>query len=148
MKLRADHKIAARHRGPRDRRSDGRGCLGRSRAPTTLAEHLGAAGGVPARIGSVDADLTGTVRLSDVALGELDRRRSQSRPRSRSTRCSTVSSRADEIRVAGPHLAIAVDRDGDSDLARLVRKLAHGGPAHGAARSRHAFAGSSSARAR
>src|SRR6478672_9816041 len=34
-----------------------------------LADHLGAAAGVPARIGNVDADLTGTIRLSDVALG-------------------------------------------------------------------------------
>ena len=36
-----------------------------------LAAHLGTAAGVPARIGAVDADLTGTVRLSDVALGQL-----------------------------------------------------------------------------
>src|SRR5947209_6167792 len=36
-----------------------------------LASHLGRAGGVPARIGKLDADLTGTLRLSDVSLGEL-----------------------------------------------------------------------------
>src|SRR5436190_1931632 len=36
-----------------------------------LADHLGHAAGLPARIGAVDADLTGTLRLSDVALGEL-----------------------------------------------------------------------------
>src|SRR5512143_2705649 len=36
-----------------------------------LAARRGCAAGVPARIGAVDADLTGTIRLSDVALGNL-----------------------------------------------------------------------------
>ena len=34
-----------------------------------LATQLGTAGGVPATIGTVDADLSGAVRLSDVAFG-------------------------------------------------------------------------------
>ncbi|HEV7553846.1 MAG TPA: hypothetical protein VGO00_00240, partial [Kofleriaceae bacterium] len=36
-----------------------------------VADRISTAAGVPARIGSIDADLTGTVRLSDVALGGL-----------------------------------------------------------------------------
>src|SRR5262245_23594673 len=36
-----------------------------------LAVHLGASAGVPVGIGGVDADLTGTIRLADVALGDL-----------------------------------------------------------------------------
>lgn len=87
-----------------------------------LAKHLGVAGGMVARIGAIDADLTGTIRLSEVALGDL-------------ARADTVEAsvaldsllegtlRADEIRVAGPRVAIQIDGDGDSDLARLARRL-------------------------
>src|SRR5690606_30327555 len=40
----------------------------RAEAP---AVGLGTASGVPVRVGAVDADLTGSVRLSDVAFGDL-----------------------------------------------------------------------------
>jgi hypothetical protein len=96
-----------------------------------LAEHLGAVAGVPARIGNVDADLTGTIRLSDVALGELV---AVDQIEASVALDSLLSGQlgADELRVAGPRVQIAVDRDGDSDLARVVRKLARG---HGGAGS-------------
>jgi hypothetical protein len=88
-----------------------------------LAGHLGAASGVPARIGGVDADLTGTLRLSDVALGSLF---SAERVEASVALESLLSGQLapDEIRVAGPRIAVDVDRDGDSDLSRIVRRLA------------------------
>ncbi|HET9624747.1 MAG TPA: hypothetical protein VFP84_25445, partial [Kofleriaceae bacterium] len=87
-----------------------------------LAAHLAAAGGVATTIGAVDADLTGTIRLSDVAFGDLIAADAVEA----SVGLDSVlagSVRADELRVAGPRVALAVDRDGDSDLARLARKL-------------------------
>src|SRR5258706_6840269 len=88
-----------------------------------LAEHLGAAAGVNARIGNVDADLTGTIRLSDVALGEL---LSADAIEASVALDSLLAGQigADELRVAGPHVQISIERDGDSDLSRVVRKLA------------------------
>ncbi|HTR51199.1 MAG TPA: transglycosylase domain-containing protein [Kofleriaceae bacterium] len=95
-----------------------------------LADDLGATGGVTARIGGVDADLTGTVRLSDVELGELFA--------ADSIEASVALEPlldghigADEIRVAAPRIALAIDRDGDSDLARLVRRFAQHGHGSG-----------------
>src|SRR5437764_9107325 len=91
----------------------------------TLAEHLGTAGGVPARIGTIDAALTGTVRLSDVALDELF---SADAVEASVALDSLLSGElgADEVRVAAPRVSLEVDRSGDSDLARLVRRLAAG----------------------
>src|SRR5438445_9153873 len=73
-----------------------------------LASHLGRAGGVPARIGKLDADLTGTLRLSDVSLGELFA--------ADAIEASVAAGPllagqlgADEIRVAGPRVSIEVD---------------------------------------
>jgi len=88
-----------------------------------LADRLATAGGVPARIGGVDVDLTGAVRLTDVALGEL--------VAIDAIEASVAMSsllgghlRADEIRVERPHVAISVGADGDSDLAKLARRIA------------------------
>jgi hypothetical protein len=88
-----------------------------------LAAHLGTASGTPARIGGVDADLTGTLRLSDVALGTLF---SAERVEASVALESLLSGQLapDEIRVAGPRIAVDVDRNGDSDLSRIVRRLA------------------------
>ncbi len=88
-----------------------------------LAARLGTAAGVPARIGSLDADLTGTLRLSDVALGELF---AAERVEASVALESLLSGHfsADEIRVAAPRISVEVTRDGDSDLARVVRRLA------------------------
>ncbi|MEJ7599187.1 MAG: biosynthetic peptidoglycan transglycosylase [Kofleriaceae bacterium] len=93
-----------------------------------LATRLGEAGGVPARIGAIDADLTGTLRLSEVALGELV---SADAIEASVGMGSLLRGqlRADEIRVASPHVAIQIGTDGDSDLARLARKLLGSGPA-------------------
>jgi len=88
-----------------------------------LAEQLGAAGGVPARIGAIDADLSGAVRLTDVAFGDLI----SAEAIEASVGMGSLLDgqlRADEIRVEGPHIEIRVDADGDSDLARLAHRLA------------------------
>jgi hypothetical protein len=87
-----------------------------------LAAHLGAAGGVPARIGRVDADLTGAVRLSDVALGELVTADAIEASVALDSLLAGAL-RADEIRVAAPRVAAQIDGEGDSDLARLARRL-------------------------
>lgn len=89
-----------------------------------LAGALGRAGGVPARIGGVDADLTGTIRIEELALGDL----LAADAIEASVGMGSLLGgqlRADEIRVDSPHVAIRIDADGDSDLARLARKLLH-----------------------
>jgi hypothetical protein len=99
---------------------------------SALADHLAAAAGVPARLGDVDADLTGTVRLSDVALGQLIAADSiEASVALESLLAGQLG--ADEIRVAGPKVALEVDRSGDSDLARVVRRLSHSGHRGGGA---------------
>ncbi|HEX5061454.1 MAG TPA: biosynthetic peptidoglycan transglycosylase [Kofleriaceae bacterium] len=92
-----------------------------------LADHVGERGGIHARIGAVDADLTGTIRLTDVALGDLFAAEAvEASVALDSLLAGHVS--ADEIRVAAPRIAVEVDRDGDSDLARLVRRLGRRDP--------------------
>ncbi|HLL25879.1 MAG TPA: hypothetical protein VK427_27260, partial [Kofleriaceae bacterium] len=92
-----------------------------------LAEALATAGGVPARIGSVDADLTGAIRLTDIELGSL---LSVDAIEASVAMSSLLGGqlRADEIRVDGPRVAIELDTHGDSDLARLLRRLARRSP--------------------
>jgi hypothetical protein len=87
-----------------------------------LADRLTAAGGVAARIGAIDADLTATLRLSDVALGALVRADAIDASVALDSLLSGTL-RADEIRILGPRVALRVDPDGDSDLARLARRL-------------------------
>ncbi|HSN27255.1 MAG TPA: hypothetical protein VLT45_13260, partial [Kofleriaceae bacterium] len=100
-----------------------------------LADRLGSAAGVTTTIGSVDADLTGTVRLSDVALGSLVEADSiEASVALQSLLDGQLG--ADEIRVAGPRVSLEVDRTGDSDLARVVRKLAHRGTGGGSGQHR------------
>ncbi len=94
-----------------------------TRTRTDLLEaELTAAGGVEARIGRVDADLTGTVRLSEVALGTLVAAESLEAAVGLESLLDGEL-RADEIRVAGPRVDLEVRRDGDSDLAALARRL-------------------------
>ena len=90
---------------------------------TELADQLGAAAEVPARIGAIDARLTGTVRVSDVALGELVLADAIEGSVGMDSLLDGEL-RADEIRVENPIIAIRVDSDGDSDLARLARRFA------------------------
>ena len=102
-----------------------------------LAADLRAAGGVAVRIGGVDADLTGTIRLSNVAFGTLVSADAiEASVALTSLLAGTL--RADEIRVSAPRVAIEIDGAGDSDLARLARRLAGhgGGGAPGAGRLR------------
>src|SRR5690606_17619442 len=85
------------------------------------------AGALPVRIGSVDASLTGAIRLSDVAFGEL----LVAEAIEASVALESLLAgelRADEIRVEGPRIALEGDADGDSDLARLTRRFARRGP--------------------
>jgi len=90
-----------------------------------LADRIGARGQINARIGSIDADLTGTIRLTDVALGDLFAAESvEASVALDSLLAGHVS--ADEIRVASPRIAVEVGRDGDSDLAQLVRRFGRG----------------------
>jgi hypothetical protein len=95
-----------------------------------LAGRLAQLAGVPARIGAIDATLTGTIRLDDVALGELFAADAIEGSVGMSSLLAGEL-RADEIRVAHPALAIEIDPDGDSDLARLARRLANGRAAAG-----------------
>ena len=117
-----------------------------------LADRLGEAAGVPARIGSLDADLTGTLRLSDVALGELF---AADRVEASVALESLLSGQfsADEIRVAAPRIDVEITRDGDSNLARVVRRLAElrkksGSSSRGAARVRRIVVSSGTLTAR
>ena len=96
-----------------------------------LAAHLGEAGGVPARIGGVDADLTGAIRITDVALGELFAADAIEASVAMGSLLDGQL-RADELRVAAPHVAIELDADGDSDLARLLRRMVQRGRPTGA----------------
>ena len=88
-----------------------------------LSVHLSSAADVPSSIGSVDADLTGTIRLSNVAFGSLV----TAETIEASVALDSLLSgnlRADEIQIASPRVAIEIDADGDSNLARLARRLA------------------------
>lgn len=102
-----------------------------------LADHLSSASGVHASIGAVDADLTGTVRLSDVAFGSLV---SADSIEASVALDSLLSGdlRADEIQIASPRVAIEVDADGDSNLARLARRLAKRPAPHATSSPSHA----------
>ncbi|MBA3452170.1 MAG: transglycosylase domain-containing protein [Deltaproteobacteria bacterium] len=88
-----------------------------------LTDELGTAAGVPVRIVTVDADLTGSVRLSDVAFGELIAADSIEASVALDSLLAGEL-RADEIRVSGPRVSLNVGVDGDSDLSRLVHRLA------------------------
>src|SRR5262245_56139487 len=69
-----------------------------------LADRLHAAGGVAARVGAIDADLAGTLRLSGVALGELVAADAiEASVALDSLLAGTL--RADEIRVVAPRVA-------------------------------------------
>ncbi|MGE0548207.1 MAG: transglycosylase domain-containing protein [Kofleriaceae bacterium] len=100
-----------------------------------LAGHLGSAGGMPASIGDVDAELTGAIRFSDVGIGQLFFAEALEASVSLS---SLLDGRfgADEIRVDSPRVALQVERDGDSNLARLARRLVVERGAASGARSR------------
>jgi hypothetical protein len=125
MKLNRDHAIAAVTAVLAVGIPAGGWSLVRART-AELAAHIGERGEVFARIGSIDADLTGTIRMRDVALGALFAADSVEASVALDSLFAGHLA-ADEIRVAGPRIAVQVDRDGDSDLARLVRQLGRPG---------------------
>ncbi len=88
-----------------------------------VAARLTAAGGVPARIGGIDADLTGSIRLTDVALGDLV---AVDAIEASVAMGSLLDGelRADEIRVTAPRVSIELSSTGDSPLAALARRFA------------------------
>lgn len=105
-----------------------------------LAPALAALTGQPVSIGAVDFGLTGTVRLTDLAVGDL-------------VAADAVEAsvgmgsllggrlRADEVRVEAPRLRARVDGAGGSDLARVIQRVAarrpvRRGPAGGSERLR------------
>ncbi|MGE0870969.1 MAG: transglycosylase domain-containing protein [Kofleriaceae bacterium] len=110
-----------------------------------LAGRVGAAGGVPATIGDVDAELTGAIRFSKVGIGQLFFAEAIEASVSLG---SLLEGRfgADEIRVSSPRVALHIERDGDSNLARLARRLVvdRGGQAVPRTRVRRIVVGSGS----
>jgi hypothetical protein len=92
------------------------------RETRALASQLTRAAGVPAHLGQIDADLTGAVRITDVRLGDL---LAADALEAAVAMGSLLRGRlrADELRVEHPRVAVRVDADGDSDLARVARRL-------------------------
>ena len=113
-----------------------------------LAEHLALVADVPAQIGGVDSDLTGTIRLTDVGFGDLI----GADEIEASVSLESILAgelHADEIRVVAPRVSLAIDASGDSDLARLARRLAGaGGSGGGTSRVRRIVVSSGSLVAR
>lgn len=104
-----------------------------------LSDRLTEAAELPAKVGGVDADLTGTVRLTDVSIGDL---LSVDAVEGATSLESLLDGQVgvDEVRVDSPRVSIAIDANGDSDLARLARRMqarrGGGGGEGGAARQR------------
>ncbi|HEY4243559.1 MAG TPA: transglycosylase domain-containing protein [Kofleriaceae bacterium] len=103
---------------------------------TAVEERLSAAAGERAHIGGIDAALTGTVRLTDVAIGDVLAADSIEASVGLDSLLAGEL-RADEIRVQGPRVALRVDADGDSDLARLLRRFGGGSASGGGAARGH-----------
>src|SRR5262245_29780767 len=93
-----------------------------ARAERDLAPRLTALTGVASQIGGVEAGLTGTIRLTDVAIGPLfEARALEARIALSSLLAGQLS--ADEIRVEAPRLRARM-RDGELDLATVVHRIA------------------------
>jgi Transglycosylase len=94
-----------------------------SRQIGSLEERLSQQAGVACTISSIEAGLTGALRLRDVRLGDLLQAEAVEASMSWAGLLSGAMA-ADEIRVEGPRLALAIDASGDSDLARTLARLA------------------------
>src|SRR5689334_14429867 len=94
----------------------------RSRCADELGTKLTALAGMPSRIATVDAGLTGTVRLTDVAIGDLFAARAIE---ARVALPSLLAGRltADEVFVEAPRLRATVV-GGEVDLVRVMRRIA------------------------
>ncbi len=94
----------------------------RSRCADELGTKLTALAGMPSRITTVDAGLTGTVRLADVAIGDLFAARAIE---ARVALPSLLAGRltADEVFVEAPRLRATVT-GGKVDLIEVMRRIA------------------------
>jgi hypothetical protein len=98
------------------------------RVDSGLAPALARLTGQPVAVGGVDAGLTGTVRLTDLAVGDLV----EADAAEASVGMGSLLGgrlRADEIRVEAPRLRARIDGAGGSDLARVVQRVAARRPA-------------------
>ncbi len=88
-----------------------------------LGHRLGDLTGERSSVGGVEAGLTGEVRLTDVRIGEL---LAIGAVEASVSMASLLDGElgADEIRLERPRLRARVDAGGDSDLARVLRKVA------------------------
>lgn len=102
------------------------------RQVSALEEQLTRQAGVPCAIASVEAGLTGNLRLGEVRLGGMVSAEALEASMSWGGLLSGGMA-ADEVRVLGPRLAISVDASGKSDLGQTLERLA----AARAARSAH-----------
>lgn len=107
------------------------------RVQDELAPAMSKLTGQPVRVGGVEADLTGVVRLRDVVVGELLRADAVEAAVSLDSLLSGQLG-ADEIRVQRPRVNVHVDADGRSDwhavLDRVAAQLRARGPAAPGAR--------------
>lgn len=88
-----------------------------------LEEQLTRQAGVPCAIASVEAGLTGNLRLGEVRLGDMVS--AEALEASMSWRgLYTGGMSADEVQVIGPRLTISVDASGKSDLGQTLERLA------------------------
>lgn len=110
-----------------------------TRQVRSLEATLSQRAGVPCAIASVEAGLTGALRLRGVSLGDMLSADAVEASMSWRSLLSGALT-ADEIRVEGPRLSISVDATGESELARVLGRLA-------AARRWRASASSSSGEA-
>ena len=88
-----------------------------------LETALGATAGAAVEIGGVEATLTGSVRLSDVIIGDALSATSVEASVSLASLFAGDLG-ADEVRIDGPRLHLRLDADGDSNVARMVRRVA------------------------
>ena len=94
----------------------------RSRTTGALSSTLTRLTGMPSRVGRIEAGLTGTLRLEDVDIGTLVHANAVEASVALGNLLSGNVS-VDEVRVESPRVSAHVDRDGTSDLARLVTRI-------------------------
>jgi Transglycosylase len=97
-----------------------------ARQVSALEDQLTRQAGVPCAIASVEAGLTGTLRIGEVRLGDMLNAEALEASMSWTSLLSGAGGArwADEVRVVAPRLAISVDEAGESDLGRALGRLA------------------------
>lgn len=94
-----------------------------TRQVRSLEATLSQRAGIPCTITSVEAGLTGALRLRGVSLGDMLSADAVEASMSWRSLLSGALT-ADEIRVEGPRLSLSVDATGESELARVLGRLA------------------------